>query len=169
MWRRWWKRDELEAACMGRRRWRTQLLIFGRSSPSGCHTGQCSIYAGTRAQFLIERFVRLEWCVGGQQRSRWVCSCIAIGRWQVGRAIIQTLMTCVLYDYTASKISTAKLSRCLGEVSLTKKTIAMQSDGEKDGKRSYANMECGGMLSGHDVEQQLWWCVAQWKYLCSRV
>lgn len=47
-------------------------------------------------------------------------------------------MTCALYDYTASRISTAKLTECLGEVSLTKKEIAMQSD-EGERKRSYAN------------------------------
>ena len=41
-------------------------------------------------------------------------------------------MTCALYDYTASRISTAKLTECLGEVSLTKKGIAMQSDEERE-------------------------------------
>ena len=47
-------------------------------------------------------------------------------------------MACALFDYTASRISTAKLTECLGEVSLTKKEIAMQSD-EGERQRPHAN------------------------------
>lgn len=64
-------------------------------------------------------------------------------------------MAGALFYYTASRISTAKLPECLGEVSLTKKEIAMQSD-EGERKRPHANAAVPpGMLSGHDVEQQL--------------
>lgn len=49
-------------------------------------------------------------------------------------------MTCALYDYTASRISTAKLTECLGEVSLTKKGIAMQS---YEGERKEVVCQCG--------------------------
>ena len=75
-------------------------------------------------------------------------------------------MACALFDYTASRMSTANLTECLGEVSLTKKGIAMQSD-EGERKSSYANAVL--CCLGHDVEQQLWWCVARLRYLCSRV
>ena len=61
-------------------------------------------------------------------------------------------MTGAVCYYTASRISTAKLTECLGEVNLTKKGIAMQSD---EGREKEVVCQCGGMLSGNDVEQQL--------------
>lgn len=59
-------------------------------------------------------------------------------------------MTDVVCNYTASRISTAKLSECLGEVSLTKKGIAMQPD-EGKRKRSFANAAacCVAMTSSN--------------------
>jgi hypothetical protein len=75
-------------------------------------------------------------------------------------------MTCALYDYTASRISTAKLTECLGEMSLTKKEIAMQSD-EGERKRSDANAAlcCLAMTSSSSCDG-VW---RDWRYLCSRV